>query len=183
MAAWTVGSGLGPVALAGAWLLWLLEVAAVVLFLSYGYEIHDTLGSLRWERRWVADGSGLGERARARARAKGRGAADPAGVPSAPVAVPTTGPGGAVAVAGAGTGVLAAQTDCPFVSIHVPSHNEPPDMVIDTLRSLLALDYPAFEVLVLDNNTTDDALCAPVQSFCAQHADRVRFHRLLDWPG
>jgi hypothetical protein len=31
----------------------------------------------------------------------------------------------------------------PFVSLHVPAHNEPPEMVIETLTSLLRLDYPA----------------------------------------
>jgi hypothetical protein len=31
----------------------------------------------------------------------------------------------------------------PFVSLHVPAHNEPPEMVIETLRSLLRIDYPA----------------------------------------
>src|SRR3974377_1174572 len=30
--------------------------------------------------------------------------------------------------------------DVPLVSLHVPAHNEPPGMVIDTLRSLLRLD-------------------------------------------
>src|SRR6266702_8244947 len=35
------------------------------------------------------------------------------------------------------TPAAAADRDLPFVSLHVPAHNEPPDMVIDTLRSLL----------------------------------------------
>ena len=29
-------------------------------------------------------------------------------------------------------------SDLPFVSLHVPAHNEPPDMVLETLRSLAA---------------------------------------------
>src|SRR6266542_4235178 len=32
----------------------------------------------------------------------------------------------------------------PMVSLHVPAHNEPPEMVIQTLTSLLRLDYPRF---------------------------------------
>jgi cellulose synthase/poly-beta-1,6-N-acetylglucosamine synthase-like glycosyltransferase len=190
MAVWTVGSGLGAVALAGAWLLWLLEVAAVVLFLSYGYEIHDTLGSVRWDRRWasgavaggsvaggsvaggsVAGGVGRGSGERARARA---GVRSPAS---------SSASSAAYSAAYQSAGTVTAHRDAPFVSIHVPSHNEPPEMVIETLRSLLALDYPAFEILVLDNNTTDDRLCAPVQRFCAEHPQRLHFHRLLDWPG
>ena len=33
-------------------------------------------------------------------------------------------------------------SELPMISLHVPAHNEPPDMVIETLRSLLRLDYP-----------------------------------------
>jgi cellulose synthase/poly-beta-1,6-N-acetylglucosamine synthase-like glycosyltransferase len=70
----------------------------------------------------------------------------------------------------------------PFVSLHVPTHNEPPDMVIATLESLLALDYDAYEILLVDNNTDDEALWRPVEAFCAGH-DRIRFLHLADWPG
>ena len=45
------------------------------------------------------------------------------------------------------------EAELPFVSLHVPAHNEPPDMVIDTLRSLLRLDYPRYEVILIDGNT------------------------------
>lgn len=69
-----------------------------------------------------------------------------------------------------------------MVSLHVPIHNEPPDLVIETLRSLLELDHPDFEVLVLDNNTVDPELWRPVETFCAGH-DRLRFFHLEDWPG
>ncbi|HET8561956.1 MAG TPA: glycosyltransferase [Marmoricola sp.] len=70
----------------------------------------------------------------------------------------------------------------PFVSLHVPTHNEPPDLVIATLGSLLALEYDDYEVLLLDNNTDDPALWQPVADFCARH-DRLRFFHLEDWPG
>ncbi|MFL6239874.1 MAG: glycosyltransferase [Actinomycetes bacterium] len=69
----------------------------------------------------------------------------------------------------------------PFVSLHVPAHNEPPDMVLETLRSLMALDYPAYEIVMLDDNTDDPALWRPVQEFCEQH--NLSFHHLQDWPG
>ena len=73
----------------------------------------------------------------------------------------------------------------PFVSLHVPAHNEPPEMVIETLASLLALDYPAdrLEIVMIDDNTEDPALWQPVAEFAAQHPDRIRFHHLQDWPG
>jgi hypothetical protein len=56
-----------------------------------------------------------------------------------------------------------ADSDLPFVSLHVPAHNEPPDMVLDTLRSLLRLDYPRFEIIVIDDNSDDDKLWLPVR--------------------
>jgi cellulose synthase/poly-beta-1,6-N-acetylglucosamine synthase-like glycosyltransferase len=70
----------------------------------------------------------------------------------------------------------------PFVSVHVPTHNEPPDMVIATVRALLAQAYDHFEVLVVDNNTVDPALWRPVEEFCRTD-DRVTFLHLEDWPG
>lgn len=51
----------------------------------------------------------------------------------------------------------AADGDLPMVSIHVPAYNEPPAMLKRTLNALARLDYPNFEVLLLDNNTRDPA--------------------------
>ena len=50
------------------------------------------------------------------------------------------------------------------VSLHVPAYNEPPEVVRATLRYLEDLDYPNFEVLVIDNNTRDERLWKPVQA-------------------
>src|SRR6202453_735563 len=74
-----------------------------------------------------------------------------------------------------------ADSDLPFVSLHVPAHNEPPDMVIETLRSLLRLDYPRYEIILIDDNTDDEALWRPVEDWCLRHA--VKFAHLADWPG
>jgi hypothetical protein len=57
----------------------------------------------------------------------------------------------------------------PFVSLHVPAHNEPPDMVIQTLESLLRIDYPHYEIVVIDDNTDDERLWRPVADWCASH--------------
>ncbi|MDY0389594.1 glycosyltransferase [Desulfobulbus oligotrophicus] len=65
--------------------------------------------------------------------------------------------------------------DLPMVSIHVPAYNEPPDMMIETLNALAALDYPRFEVLVIDNNTKDPAVWQPVQEHCKALGERFRF--------
>lgn len=69
------------------------------------------------------------------------------------------------------------------VSIHVPIHNEPPEMVRETLEALARLDYENYEVLVLDNNTTDPAVWEPVRDACAQLGPKFRFFHLENWPG
>jgi exo-beta-1,3-glucanase (GH17 family) len=63
----------------------------------------------------------------------------------------------------------------PMVSIHVPAYNEPPDMMIETLDALAALDYPRYEVLVIDNNTKDPSVWQPVEVHCARLGSRFRF--------
>jgi len=73
--------------------------------------------------------------------------------------------------------------DAPKVSIHVPCYNEPPHMVIETLDALAALNYPNFEVLVIDNNTKDEAVWKPLEEHCAKLGARFRFFHLAPWPG
>ncbi len=74
-----------------------------------------------------------------------------------------------------------ADADLPFVSLHVPAHNEPPDMVLDTLRSLARLDYPRYEIVVIDDNTDEEELWRPVEAWCARHG--AKFRHLENWPG
>jgi exo-beta-1,3-glucanase (GH17 family)/cellulose synthase/poly-beta-1,6-N-acetylglucosamine synthase-like glycosyltransferase len=64
----------------------------------------------------------------------------------------------------------------PKVSIHVPTYNEPPAMVIETLNALARLDYENYEVIVLDNNTQDEAVWRPVMEHCAALGERFRFY-------
>ena len=71
----------------------------------------------------------------------------------------------------------------PFVSIHLACYNEPPDMVIATLDSLAELDYANFEVLVIDNNTKDEAVWKPLEAYCEKLGERFRFFHLDPWPG
>lgn len=63
----------------------------------------------------------------------------------------------------------------PMVSIHVPAYNEPPAMVMETLDALAALDYPRFEVLVVDNNTRDPQVWKPLAAHCRRLGPRFRF--------
>ena len=69
----------------------------------------------------------------------------------------------------------------PFVSLHVPAYEEPPEMVIETLESLRRLDYDNYEIIAIDDNTTDESLWRPVEAWCA--ANGVKFVHLEDWPG
>lgn len=88
---------------------------------------------------------------------------------------------------------LSPGTPAPFVSLHLACCNEPPDMVIATVDSLLALDWPEYEIVVVDNNTRDAALWAPVQAHVEAHAQALavsgrpgpalRFFHLPEWPG
>ncbi|NLD28012.1 MAG: glycosyltransferase [Myxococcales bacterium] len=64
----------------------------------------------------------------------------------------------------------------PMVSIHVPTYNEPPEMMKETLDALAALDYPNFEVIVMDNNTKDPAVWQPVRDYCKELGDKFRFY-------
>lgn len=77
----------------------------------------------------------------------------------------------------------AADQLLPKVSLHLPIHNEPAEMVQATLDSLARLDYPDFEVLVVDNNTADPAAWRPVADYCARLGPRFRFFSLGTWPG
>jgi cellulose synthase/poly-beta-1,6-N-acetylglucosamine synthase-like glycosyltransferase len=74
-----------------------------------------------------------------------------------------------------------ARGHTPFVSLQVPAYNEPPEMVIETLQSLVAIDYPAYEILVIDDNTDDEDLWRPVETWCRDHG--LKFAHLADWPG
>ncbi|HUJ52409.1 MAG TPA: glycosyltransferase, partial [Steroidobacteraceae bacterium] len=71
----------------------------------------------------------------------------------------------------------------PKVSIHVPAYNEPPAMLIETLDALARLDYPDFEVLVIDNNTREEKVWRPVQAHCAGLGERFRFFHVAPLAG
>lgn len=66
----------------------------------------------------------------------------------------------------------------PKVSIHIPTYNEPPAMLVDILTTLSRLDYENYEVLVIDNNTVDEAVWRPVEDCCHKLGSRFRFFHL-----
>jgi cellulose synthase/poly-beta-1,6-N-acetylglucosamine synthase-like glycosyltransferase len=69
----------------------------------------------------------------------------------------------------------------PFVSIHLPICNEPVELVKATMAALARLDYPAYEVIVVDNNTDDPILWRAVQEVCSK--DGFRFLHASPLPG
>jgi exo-beta-1,3-glucanase (GH17 family)/cellulose synthase/poly-beta-1,6-N-acetylglucosamine synthase-like glycosyltransferase len=71
----------------------------------------------------------------------------------------------------------------PFVSIHLACCNEPPEMVIATIASLRQLAYENFEVVVVDNNTKDEAKWQPIQAYVESLPENFRFFHLPSWPG
>jgi len=63
----------------------------------------------------------------------------------------------------------------PFISVLVPSYNEPPAILINTLEALSHLDYDHSEVLVIDNNTQDLSIWKPVEAFVNTLGNKFRF--------
>jgi len=74
----------------------------------------------------------------------------------------------------------AVSAPCPdrkvFLSVHVPTHNEPPEMVIATLQALARQkSAPPHEIIVLDNNTADPQVWQPLRDWCQRHGAPFRF--------
>ena len=63
----------------------------------------------------------------------------------------------------------------PKVSIHVPAHREPPEMLKATLDAVARLDYPNFECVVVINNTPDPAFWRPIEDHCRALGERFKF--------
>ncbi len=62
---------------------------------------------------------------------------------------------------------------CPFVSVILPAYNEE-RVIAQTVRSLLASDYPEFEIIVVDDGSTD-ATCEVVRDNFAGDSRVVLF--------
>ena len=70
----------------------------------------------------------------------------------------------------------------PMVSLHIPAHNEPPELLIETIKAAERIDYPDFEIVVIDNNTEDPAVWGPVEEYCRDRP-HVKFVHVDAWPG
>jgi cellulose synthase/poly-beta-1,6-N-acetylglucosamine synthase-like glycosyltransferase len=74
----------------------------------------------------------------------------------------------------------------PLVCLQVAVYNEPPDLVSETIRSLVAIDYPALRIQVIDNNTAEERLWRPLEAECdrlRKAGNDVQFTHLASWPG
>ncbi len=60
----------------------------------------------------------------------------------------------------------------PSVSILIPAHNED-KVIVRTIRSALAVDYPIFEVIVINDGSVDGTLEAVVNAFGLKKIDLV----------
>ncbi len=69
----------------------------------------------------------------------------------------------------------------PMVSLHIPAYNEPPKLVAQTLRALSRLDYPNYEVILVDNNTPNESTWQPLADLCRELGFKVV--HLEHWPG
>jgi exo-beta-1,3-glucanase (GH17 family)/cellulose synthase/poly-beta-1,6-N-acetylglucosamine synthase-like glycosyltransferase len=72
---------------------------------------------------------------------------------------------------------LAPESVAPKVSIHIPAHNEPPEMLMQTLDAVARLDYPNYECIVVINNTSDPTLWLPIEEHCRTLGERFKFVR------
>jgi cellulose synthase/poly-beta-1,6-N-acetylglucosamine synthase-like glycosyltransferase/uncharacterized protein YjeT (DUF2065 family) len=71
----------------------------------------------------------------------------------------------------------------PMVSLQVPAYNEPVEVVQKTLNSLAQLNYPNFEVLVVDNNTPRQETWRPLEEICRKLGPNFHCLHLDQWPG
>ncbi len=66
------------------------------------------------------------------------------------------------------------------LSFQLMTRSEPPELVIATIQSLLAIKEATDEILIIDNNNTDTSLYQPLAAFCASldSALNVRFYHI-----
>jgi cellulose synthase/poly-beta-1,6-N-acetylglucosamine synthase-like glycosyltransferase len=66
----------------------------------------------------------------------------------------------------------------PFVSIHVACKSEPAELVIKTIDAMTKLDYPNYEVIVINSNSTDTKNWHRIQKFVEKCGKNFKFVHL-----
>ena len=69
----------------------------------------------------------------------------------------------------------------PPISLIVPAYNEE-KIIVDTVHSLMQLDYPGKEILVVDDGSTDNTLLVLIQAFGLQRMDFIYRSRIPTKP-
>lgn len=64
----------------------------------------------------------------------------------------------------------------PALSFQLMTRSEPPELVIATIQSLLAVKEPHDEIIIIDNNNTDTSLYQPLAAFCASLDPKEQVH-------
>ncbi len=67
------------------------------------------------------------------------------------------------------------------ISVLIPAHNEAVG-VIDSVRSVLSLDYPEHEVIVINDGSTDDTMARLTREFRLERRDLV-YRKVLEYEG
>ncbi len=76
-----------------------------------------------------------------------------------------------------------AETE-PFVSLHIPSYNEEPEMLIRTIEHVLQLNYQNYELIIIENNTQNEALWRPVEEYVSGLGkSNIRFYHFDEIEG
>ena len=63
----------------------------------------------------------------------------------------------------------------PFISIMIPAHNEA-SVIEYTVNNIRAIDYPNFEIILIDDRSTDNTLDV-IKSICEKYDDVKYLHR------
>ena len=64
----------------------------------------------------------------------------------------------------------------PFVSIHMPICDVSPERLQQALRALASLDYPSYEVIILDNTASDTDRWHFIEAECRSLGEQFRFY-------
>lgn len=69
-----------------------------------------------------------------------------------------------------------SQASVPALSFQLMTRAEPPELVIATIQSLIAIKKDCDEIIIIDNNNTDTSRYEPLAAFCASLNPELQVH-------